>query len=505
MGDSSPQQVEGWTCTISTHMRLLGKVLAALDKIGRDLFIEAGPDRLLLRTLNPAQSVFCMCTLPATLFDIYEVGHEPPNVKIFLKLLAPLFRSTTAQRITLQLMNHGTSSYVRVIMHCTSGLVKTFDLSYEEALPVNAMYNTDTAHRICSEPRLLLDCVNNLPSGEHEMMFVISNSELHIKNDVDDSLAESAVRTEMSILPQDLHEFSIGALASSAPLRISFSTKEFKAVLQFAEGCSTPISAHFDEGGRPLILVAAAGDGPGSERVRLECVIATVVDQSAAADEMFGGADDFGMGFEHQTAPETNQATHGPSHTPMELEQESEPGERTPPQSAAAGRAAQQPHGMGDEYAEQPMPSADASRVPGRAAPHAHYQRAPPTSGDPVGTDTPAPTHERAPTHEHPGRSQPQQQLNRPPGSDNISNFPSARQLAPSVLTAPSNGQGSAALVGGGAESARNGQPPTLQPTYAGSDTDNDEDAVGATPPDSPPSKRVQTGFVEQFALPMGP
>jgi hypothetical protein len=75
-----------WSCTISTHMRSLAKVLGAFDKIGRDLFIEAAPDRLLLRTLNQAQSAFCLCTLPVSLFDHFEVGDDPPTVKIWLKV-----------------------------------------------------------------------------------------------------------------------------------------------------------------------------------------------------------------------------------------------------------------------------------------------------------------------------------------------------------------------------------------------------------------------------------
>jgi hypothetical protein len=97
--DSSQQPVEGWSCTISTHMRSLGKVLATFDKIGRDLTIQAAPDRLLLRTLNQAQSVFCLCTLPMTLFDHFEVGEDTPNAKIFLKVRARAAGALSAARM----------------------------------------------------------------------------------------------------------------------------------------------------------------------------------------------------------------------------------------------------------------------------------------------------------------------------------------------------------------------------------------------------------------------
>ena len=73
---------------MSTHMRELAKVLVAFDKVGRDLFIEAAPDRLILRTLNQAQSAFCMCAIPTDKFDDFHVSDNPPSVKIWLKVRA---------------------------------------------------------------------------------------------------------------------------------------------------------------------------------------------------------------------------------------------------------------------------------------------------------------------------------------------------------------------------------------------------------------------------------
>lgn len=156
--------VGGWQCSLSVNMRHLARVLGTFDKIGRDLYIEALPDRLLLRTLNTAQSAFCLCTLPAGMFDEFCVDENPPNVKIWLKvralptlrwlasairapacmragahirtrartraracgqLLSPLFRAQNVERTLLQLINHGASSYLRVKLKCLNGVARS--------------------------------------------------------------------------------------------------------------------------------------------------------------------------------------------------------------------------------------------------------------------------------------------------------------------------------------------------------------------------------------------
>lgn len=584
----------GWSCTISTHIKILGKVLGTFDKIGRGLFIQAVPDRLLLRSLNPANSVFCMCTLPISLFDHFEVGEDTPNVKIYLKVRtapsrdralrarpprnparargsrprplvprararasAARHRSRAAPRPALPLAEreeHDARADARrhvlvrarhralqqlcvrpspaccprpsaarspgllrlaacrsrsrpaprararapSVRRCAA-LTKQFDLSYEEEAPVNAMYNLDACeHRFCAESRLLLGCVNNLPHSEHELMLSVTPSELTIKNDVDDSLAASEVRTEMTIAPGDLHEWSIGALATT-PLRLSFMTREFKAMLHFAD--SSPVTVHFDRGGDPLIAIAHAGSG--HERARLEFVIATSRDQSATADDLFGDDDEFGAQIDPQGIGVNASQMPSGMHAG---ERDFEPAGGTYPQTGAFGVASAQPFRAGDGTAAP----ADAPRAgfPSQPAPPGTVHN----SGDTVDTSTGRPMSGGPRDAQRPTPQQPSGQ------AELISSFPSA-PVAPmmaahahgahdalhaamevdSVPPAAGPSAGGGAGPTGGAPAPQQGTPPAC------SDTDNDDDAVGATPPDSPVSKRPCTGFAEQFALPTGP
>lgn len=466
--------------------------------------------RLSLRQGHPTPAVsprHCHC--------LHFHAHLTPALRCLARLASPRTRSVPRRR---------------------AGLTKQFDLSYEEVVPVNAMYNLDEcAHRLCAEPRLLLGCVNNLPHSEHELMLSVTHSELIVKNDVDDSLAESEVRTEMSIAPSDLNEWSIGALATN-PLRISFATKEFKAMLHFAD--TMPISVHFDFGGRPLILVAHTSDG--LERARLECVIATNVDQAAAADDLFGdGNDEFAHNAldPQQLGVNASQLVSGAQGG---LEPNVERADGTFPQTGGFGAASAQPFELGGA-------GAGGGREPslahgnGVTAAGGGYSQPPAggmPSGDTVDTNTSLPLH--APHRPAQGQGQQPQGT----GTDHISSFPSARQPTHQQHHPPSQqpSAGAAALTashahgahealraamevdgsppeahahahmhggsaGGGATTPNEGAPTPLRNNTApdGSDTDNDDDAVGATPPDSPPSKRVCAGFVEQFALPTGP
>lgn len=387
-------------------------------------------------------------------------------------------------------------------------------------MPVNAMYDTESCpHRISAEPRMLLDCVNNLPAGEHEMTLCVSQTELVVKNDVDDNLADSAVRTEMSIAPADLHEFAIGPLGAR-PLRVAFATKEFKAMLAFADTCGAPIALHFDYGGRPIILVADAGDGPPGERARLECVIATVVDQSAAADDFFDD-DEYGaqappLASEQQPATSTPYSAHPP---PQPAADAAAAHWQQPRAAAAAATAAtSQPLGR------VPLPPTAAGGGGGGSQPPSFpaYERAQPSLHEPQRQPLPPPP--------PPGREQPL----RPSAqcADPISSFPSTRHPTPAAGFAAARASDAHAALRatiGSAEPAEHGDAPS-EPTSgerpsptdaqraseaaplgaaqrppADSDTDNDDDAVGATPPGSPgtpPSKRACAGFVEQFALP---
>ena len=384
---------------------------------------------------------------------------------------------------------------VRAAWRRRAGLAKQFDLSYEEVMPLNAMYDVEQcAHRLCADARILLDCVHNLPHTEHELMLSVTPSELIVKNDVDDSAAEKSVRTEMSVAPADLQEWSIGALATQ-PLRISFATKEFKAMLHLAESSGTPISAHFDQGGKPLIVAAHVGDGP--ERVRLECVIATLIDQSAAADELFGDDGEFGAAYNPQQLGVSTPSQSQPDGGMCARDGEQVDSAFAPTYNAASA----QPFGV--------TCSGGGERV-----------RACGTGSQPAAET--AAMRNIADTINSLSRLCPDEQLlqqpQQPPrATDPISSFPASRQMAASGRTAAERAHEALEVLPAApgvmqaspsaGDAVRAGHRPTLALAGApdGSDTDNDDDAVGATPPDSPPSKRPCAGFVEQFALPTGP
>lgn len=410
------------------------------------------------------------------------------------------------------------------------------------------MYDADACpHRICTDPRLLLDCVQNLPTGLHELMLVVSPGKLVVRNDVDDNQRDNAVQTEMTVAPGDLQEFHLGALASN-PLRIGFGTREFKAMLSFAETTQTSIVLHFDVGGQPVILVAEVGDGMPHERARVECVIASVVDQAAAAAAIFGDDDlGFAPGFDGTGAGENvdapmpeagagRPAGHGGAAGPAEG---AAPPPRPPPSnmdwyggSLPSGAHAGDPYGsqqIGTAPRTSSGPAADRAPSSNPSQPRAPSLDAggPPGGGgsvrpshDRIGLDsveTVTPTDDGAHARARAAAAPPAGMAHAMGGGHAAMDAhahgrapsavgdqaPMAPHMAPALpashAAAPLPGaelgpptHGTAAT----ADAARGPSQPHTPP-----DTDDDEDAVGGTPPDSP-SKRlcVEGGFAQQFA-----
>lgn len=358
---------------------------------------------------------------------------------------------------------------------------KMFDLSYEEVDPVQAMYNTEECpHRICAEPRLLLDCMANLPTGSRELTLSVTPQALAIKNDVDDAQVESSLRTEMVIAPGDLHEYTLGALATN-PLRVGLSMREFKAMLAFAESCGGLVVLHFDLGGRPIVLVTDLGEAGEAGGARLECVIATTIDPEAAAMELFDGVSDVGgahadVGPAGLAPPELDAVVH---NVVVPWQDEGLAPRSTVDDGNDGGPQARGSHPLPSQPS-QPPPLASAGPVASL-----HDVREPFTGADaphvPQRWARAGPLVEVGPgNHHHQGISNSAGKQPPPPAS--VGNGPPAATAAVPLDADASNALSGTRPEGGG--------PPDDGDGIGPSDTDEDDEPVACTPEDLPPSKR---------------
>ena len=184
------------------------------------------------------------------------------SIKLFLKNVVSVFKNVAAlEKAWLQLACGGGESYLRIQQFCKNGTRKKFDLAFEEETPLQAVYQRDAcAHRVTAEPVLLTNCLGHFPPGVSEVTLQLEPTQLVLKNEVDAAGATQdegqraekvAVRTEMQVQAEDLQRYEVGA--GSGGVTVSFSQREFKAVLSLLKELEMLVSIWIEAAARPII------------------------------------------------------------------------------------------------------------------------------------------------------------------------------------------------------------------------------------------------------------
>ena len=457
-------------CLERDGIRAFKSMLVCLDRFGKDLFLEANGTEVTLRTLNAAQSAFVIFTLQSGLFSMYRMDRaEPASVKLHLKNVTSIFRSiTNVERVWLQVATGdpgdaapgpdgeaeeppAADAYMRVQLLCTSGLRKKFDLAFQEVTSMKAIYDKSACpHVICAEPGLMLECLKNFPSSLNEVTLVAADDALLLKNLVDhnaamneqdaadgggiDAVASLHLRTEMRLKPSDLHEYALGVPRPPSGVCVSFSQREFKAVLTLVKELDHRIACHIEGGGRPIIF-SSRDKGEHVAPFKVECVLATVVETTPMGDDdddFFGEAgyappSSAAPPYQHQYQYQQPQGQYassfcGGGSAPYTAPRHHQQPPGHPPPGASSQPTPYQhppypPPAQYSQYSHHAPPGQHHSQPPGSGAPgwgypptayqqppphHGHSQPAPPPSAyhqphsqpPPHGQWTPQPHHQ---------------------------------------------------------------------------------------------------------------
>jgi len=169
---------------------------------------------------------------------------------------------------------------------------------------MNAVYSKDGCpHCICADPVIFLSCLSNFPAGLAEVTLVATSSEVVLKNDPEgvglDDQKDCGLRTEMRLGTSDLHRFELGKMRAGG-VPVTFSMKEFKAILQLIKDLEHRAVISIEGVGKPLIFSSESrAEVPAS--FVMECVLATVVESADVEDDL----DLFDQGCSVDLAPST--------------------------------------------------------------------------------------------------------------------------------------------------------------------------------------------------------
>ncbi|XP_006860914.1 PREDICTED: cell cycle checkpoint control protein RAD9A [Chrysochloris asiatica] len=242
------------------NVKVLGKAVHSLSRIGDELYLEPLEDGLSLRTVNSSRSAYACFLFAPLFFQQYQVAtsnQDPVRCKILMKSFLSVFRSLVMLEKTVEkccITLHGRSSRLVVQLHCKYGVRKIHNLSFQDCESLQAVFDPASCHHVLRAPaKVLGEAVQPFPLALAEVTLGITRGRrVILRSYQEDEAADSTIRamvTEMSIGEEDFQQ-----LQAQEGVAITFCLKELRGLLSFAESANLSLSIHFDEPGRPAIF-----------------------------------------------------------------------------------------------------------------------------------------------------------------------------------------------------------------------------------------------------------
>ncbi|XP_037092444.1 LOW QUALITY PROTEIN: cell cycle checkpoint control protein RAD9A-like [Pollicipes pollicipes] len=348
-------------CVIpGSNIKVLGRAVHALARIGDELYVDPDPDVVSLRTVNSSRSAYASVALQRPFFAQYAAGaaagQEAVKCKVALKACLSAFRSLaslekTVERCKITLEEN--NSRMVVFMECKHNINKTYHIAFIECETLQAVYSPgDAANRLSAAPRLLQDAAAHFRTGQEEVTLSVTPRQLTIRNYTDDEPDPAkAIRTVLALSPAEFDGYTIGA-----DCEVTFCLRELRAVLLFTEPLAVPLALSFDGPGRPIVFCASV---PHS--VEAHFVLATLAErgdtqagsQSAAAQRAHTSA--------RGDRLSTGSAYNGTANSTARFDASARPVSPGPPADPGLPACASTPLEEGPDAAPPPTDGLDAA------------------------------------------------------------------------------------------------------------------------------------------------
>ncbi|XP_011551153.2 cell cycle checkpoint control protein RAD9A [Plutella xylostella] len=248
-----------------SNVKVLGRTIHALARFGDELYLESLPDCIMFRTLNAAESAYAMVKFNKSFFSYFNYNYystddnEGLKCKISMKSALNTFKSPThmdKQVENLEIKLDPEACKLIFQMKCKHGIVKTHYVSILDCKAMQAVYTKDLVpNRITSHHRILSEALSNFQSSDDQVTVEAQSQSLLLRNYIDSNAdLTKVIRTQINLKPSEFDSYSIGTDTT-----ITFTLKEFRALLGFAEALTLSLQLHFETTGKPAVFIVHNG------------------------------------------------------------------------------------------------------------------------------------------------------------------------------------------------------------------------------------------------------
>ncbi|KAI8801285.1 Rad9-domain-containing protein [Cladochytrium replicatum] len=242
------------SCSLSAaSTKVFARLLQGLGRFGDDLFVEFQPSSLILSTVSPARSAFVVFTLERSFFLSIQSQHtqnQPTNCKLLLKPLLSILKSKGAAADTVEKCSiHLHNDRLVIHLQCKKGVEKLHRLHFEHSQNLRAIYSKDGKCTWTIAPKVFTDWLGNFHPKLEDVTMSCSSQFVKFRSYVEAS-ADSRSRTLQTEITLETESFD--KFDAKIDAQITFSLKDFKSILTFAEQSNSPLSAYFSESNKPV-------------------------------------------------------------------------------------------------------------------------------------------------------------------------------------------------------------------------------------------------------------
>ncbi|OUC40303.1 Rad9 protein [Trichinella nativa] len=255
-------------CIIASgNLKVFSRALQALSKLpGEDLYLEAKPEG----TVNASRSGYACFQFSPKFFISFVRGVDTPisdsslnrrvafidhtsenYCKISMKSAVLTLRALTSAE-TCEIKIAFAESALKITLHFKYGIIRKYSLSLIECEAMQSLFDRNTCkNKVVAPCQTLLEAVHrSFQLNQEEVTLSVNDQEMMFRNFVEDEPDPDKVpKTELRLNVAEFLTFDVHIKSE-----LTFTLKEFRALLHFVEYFHVPIVFLFSEPGKPIIF-----------------------------------------------------------------------------------------------------------------------------------------------------------------------------------------------------------------------------------------------------------